>query len=156
MWQCLRWEDANYSGRKIRSFAHHTIQGGLPELGELVCVALRISESEQCFLQTGYWPSLEVSVANYLNFLSGGGNTDKTLPLFCPCLSTTVLFGTRRCVSGKKERQLFFSLQTLRKMTCRLVERNSMHISQVKTTSTASPGGKYWCWQSLDVPCIMT
>lgn len=90
MWECLRWEDANYSGRKIRSFAHHTIQGGLPKLGGAVCVALRISGSEQCSLQTGYWPSLEVSAANYLNFLVGGGDTDKTLPLFCVCLSTTL------------------------------------------------------------------
>lgn len=28
-----------------------------------------ISESEQCSLQTGYWPSLEVSAANYLDIL---------------------------------------------------------------------------------------
>lgn len=77
MRQCVRWEDANYSGRKIRSLAPHTIRGGLPNL----CVALRISELEQCSLQTGYWPSLEVSAANYENFLSGGGDADKTSSL---------------------------------------------------------------------------
>lgn len=47
-------------------------------------VPLKISESEQCSLRTGYWPPLEVSAANYLSFLSGGGDTDKTLPPFCP------------------------------------------------------------------------
>lgn len=51
--------------------------------GGTVSVPLRISESEQCSLQTGYLPSLEVSAANYLSFLSGGGDTDKTLPFFC-------------------------------------------------------------------------
>lgn len=50
----------------------------------------RISDLEQCPLHRGYWPSLEVRTANYLNFLSGGGDTDKTLPLFCPCLLITV------------------------------------------------------------------
>lgn len=76
---------------RLDPLAHHTSQGGLPKLGGHVCVAVRISESEQCSLQTGYWPSLEVSVANYLNFLSGGGDTDKTLPLFCLCRSCYTL-----------------------------------------------------------------
>lgn len=116
----------NYSGRKIRSFAHHTIQGGLPKLGRPVCVACRITESEQCSHQTGYWPSLEVSVANYLNFLVVGGDTDKKL--FPSFVSVRRLhFGSCKCVRGNKETIINLAAIFLDKNTCRLVRRNSRH-----------------------------
>lgn len=57
---------------------------------ESLCVLLRITESEQCSLQIGYWPSLEMSEANYLYFLVGGGDTDKTHPVFGVCLLITL------------------------------------------------------------------
>lgn len=155
-WQCPRWEDANYSGRKIRSFTHHTIQGGLPELGGPVCFALRISESELWSLQTGYWSSLEVSAANDLNFLVGGGDTDKAFPLLCVCIPMTLHFGSSESVRGNKEIITHLIANSQKETTCRLLGRNSMYISPVKLTSIASLERKYWCWQSLDVACTMT
>lgn len=126
----------NYSGRKIRSFAHHTIQGGLPKLGRPVCVACRITESEQCSHQTGYWPSLEVSVANYLNFLVVGGDTDKTLPLFCVCSSITLRIMSS--VSEEIRRQLLISLRSFWTKTPVGLSGETLDISPVKLTSVAS------------------
>ena len=157
MWQCLRWEDASYSGRMIRSFAlHHTIQGGLPKPSRAcVCVLPpgSVSQNSALFKQD-IGPRLRWVRLINLNFLSGGGDTDKTLPLFCVCLSITLLFGSRGWVGRK--RQAIIHLAANRKATCSLVERNLMYMSTVKTTSITSFEGKYWCWQSLAIPCTMT
>lgn len=84
MRQYFRWEDTASSNEGIRGIP-------LSEWDEPSYVPLRFSGWEQCSVQTGYW--LNVTTVNYPNFLSGGGDTDKSLPLFCPRLLVTVQCG---------------------------------------------------------------
>ncbi len=146
--QNLVWEDANYSGRKMSSFAHHTIPGGLPKLGGPVCA---VSQNSALFKQD-IGPRLRwvwlITWTSYLEELT-------LIKLFLSFVSVGQSRHTLNHVGVSKEtKATVIHYNAISEK--RPVEGNLMYLSAVKMTSIASFVGKYWCWQSLDVACTMT